>query len=475
MNKLRSLIALSILASAGVANAGDFRYNYTLISSDVPPNWVQTEPAYGDWVDVGNVYGCSNWSPYTSTIGKGLTFEQTATNCSQNQTRTVQPQIRNNINGEIKASGAIGSEDRAIVASDRRDAVGTLENWLSFDPTFTSWVDTNALYGCTAWSPDPAIYGQNKDFVQTSLTCKTDQERFRQEREKEKFTSEIRNDGVPVKETQTLSGQSADRAYSITFGPWTDSGSLYGCSNWSPDPSTQNMGVAFTQTATNCSMNQQRDRFEAYIDHKTKATVTLGKTVGTQVVTRTSTRNATGTRENWVATTPTYTAWANSSGLYSCGAFAPAPSNYTTATQFTQTAYCYINQSRTRQDRQYETNTGAYRNVGGPVAEGQTLGGQPTTRTYLMDFGAWQWGAFYSCGAWAPLASNVNQGQVFTQTQYCYRNQTRGAAGYTWGGSGWVPDPAVPYRTETAVYSNQPNYQQATGTYYCNRVCQGGG
>jgi hypothetical protein len=475
MTKLRSVLALTVLVSAGAANAGDFRYNYTLVSSEVPPNWTQADPAYGNWVDVGNIYGCSNWSPYTSTVGKGLTFEQIATNCSQNQTRTVQPQIKNNVTGEIKAEGAMGSEDRAIIVSDHRDAIGTLENWLGFDPTFTSWVDTNALYGCSAWSPDPAIYNQNKDFVQTSLTCKTDQERFRQEREQEKFTQEIRNDGLPIKENQTLSGQSADRAYSITFGAWADSGALYGCSNWSPDPATQNLGLTFTQTATDCSVNQRRDRFEAYIDHKTKATVNLVSTTATQVVTRSSTRSATGTKETWAATTSVYSAWANSSGLYSCGAYSPDPSAYTAATQFNQTAYCYVNQSRTRQDRQVEVNSGAIRNVGGPVAEGQTIGGQPSVRTYLQDYSAWGWGAFYSCGAWSPDPSTVSNGSAFTQTQYCYRNLTRGAAGYIYNG-GWVADPANPYRVETQVYSGQPNYQTAYGTKNpCGTRCQGGG
>ena len=201
----------------------------------------------------------------------------------------------------------------------------------------------------------------------------------------------------------------------------------------------------------------------------------MGGRVVTQVVTRSSTRSATGTKENWVATTPTYTAWVNSSGLYSCGAYSPSPGAYTSAAQFTQTAYCYVNQSRTRQDRQVETYTGAVRDVGSPVAEGQTLGSQPTTRTYLMDFSAWTWGAYYSCGGWAPATSAYKKGVVFTQTAYCYRNQTRGAAGYTWNGSGWVADPSVPYRVETVQYSGQPIYQQATGTYYCDRQCQGGG
>jgi hypothetical protein len=352
------------------------------------------------------------------------------------------------------------------------------ETWVATTPSYTAWANVAAPYNCSNWAPLGSAYSERTEFTQTATNCSADQTRNRQNRETETTTGAIRNSGSPVAETQTATGQSNTRGYLEDFNAWVWSGAEYGCTNWSPDPSTVTMGTAFTQTATNCSRNQTRGRL-GYIKVNGSYVQDPASTYRTEtrvIASQSSTRAATGTKQNWVATTPTYTAWVNSSGLYSCGAFAPAPSNYTTATQFTQTAYCYVNQSRTRQDRQYETNTGAYRNVGAPVAEGQTLGSQPTYRTYLMDFTAWAWaGDFYSCGAWSPLASNVNQGTVFTQTAYCYRNQQRGAAGYTWNGSGWVADPAVPYRVETVAYSGQPKTQQATGTYYCNRVCQGGG
>ncbi|MEG0870408.1 MAG: hypothetical protein RSG77_25700, partial [Hafnia sp.] len=53
---------------------------------------------------------------------------------------------------------------------------------------------------------------------------------------------------------------------------------------------------------------------------------------------------------------------------------------------------------------------------------------------------------------------------AFTQTQYCYRDQARGASGHIWNGSGWIVDPANPYRVETVTHPNQPNYQTAIGT-----------
>jgi hypothetical protein len=212
-------------------------------------------------------------------------------------------------------------------------------------------------------------------------------------------------------------------------------------------------------------LNQTRTRAESYKDHLTNQVVSVGVANENRTLTNQgNSQDATGTMETWVATSPVYTAWANSSGLYGCGTYSPSPAAYTTATQFNQTAYCSVNQSRTRQDRESETYTGAIRNVGVPVAESQTLGSQPTTRTYLMDFTAWaNSSGYYSCSAWSPDVSTVNAGTVFTQAAYCYINQQRGAAGYTYNG-GWVPDPAVPYRTETQTLANQYVTQQATGT-----------
>lgn len=173
-------------------------------------------------------------------------------------------------------------------------------------------------------------------------------------------------------------------ATSSTYSSWTNSSGVYNCSNWSPDPSTVNAGQTYTQTATNCYVNQTRTRQDRQYEtgsgqyRNIGAAVTESQIVGGQ----SSTRTATGTRENWVATSSVYSGWWNTSGTYNCNNWGPDPSNYDSGTQFTQSANdCLINQARTRQDRQYETYTGQYRNVGGQVTETQTIGGQYATRT----------------------------------------------------------------------------------------------
>lgn len=83
--------------------------------------------------------------------------------------------------------------------------------------------------------------------------------------------------------------------------------------------------------------------------------------------------------EQWVAIAPTYTGWVNSSGFYSCTAFSPDVSTVNAGTGFYQTQYCYLNQSRTRQDRIQEVATGEVRNTTA-VGESQTLTNQPNTQ-----------------------------------------------------------------------------------------------
>jgi hypothetical protein len=83
--------------------------------------------------------------------------------------------------------------------------------------------------------------------------------------------------------------------------------------------------------------------------------------------------------EQWVAIAPTYTGWVNSSGFYSCSAFSPDASTVNAGTGFYQTQYCYLNQSRTRQDRIQEVATGEVRNTTA-VGESQTLTNQPNTQ-----------------------------------------------------------------------------------------------
>jgi hypothetical protein len=281
----------------------------------------------------------------------------------------------------------------------------------------------------------------------------------------ESTTKAIRNSGSLVTETQTLTGQSATRSYTVALTAWVNNGAVTACSNWSPDPSTVTINKAYTQTATDCSQAQTRTRSESYVDHLSGSTVAVSSVAQSQSITASSTRAATGTLQTWVATSSVYSAWVNVTAPDGCSVWSPSPNSYTTRTQFTQSGTgCSATQNRTRQDRQVETTTGAVRNNGAVVTESQVAGGQTSSRSYLMDFNDW-WdvGGYYSCSAWTPDASTVDSGTAFAQYANCYITQNRGAMGYILINGAWSADPAVPYRTEAQAIVRYVG-QTATGT-----------
>jgi hypothetical protein len=283
----------------------------------------------------------------------------------------------------------------------------------------------------------------------------------------EQNTSEIRNKGVPVAEAQTLTGQSASRSYTVTLAGWADNGAKYACSNWSPAPATVTIGQSFTQTATDCKQDQKRARTESYVDHKTGSVVAAGNTVESQTLSnQTSTQTATGTKETWMATTPTYTAWTTTNGQYACSNWSPAGSSKTATGLFTQTATdCKTDQTRNRQDREQESTTLAIRNKGAVVAEAQTLTAQSATRTYSVTLGSWtNSNGKYACSNWSPSPTTITVGQSFTQTATdCKQDQTRTRAeSYVDHKSGSTV--VVGNTVESQTLDNQTSSQTATGT-----------
>ena len=268
----------------------------------IKTNWQNAPTEYTEWINNGSVIDCNNWSPSSSTITVGQSFTQTATDCQQPQVRNAQDKEIETISGIIQNKGLPYVENRTIQASSTRTSIGTKETWVAAAPTYTSWVNTNTLYGCTNWTPAGSTRTSTATFTQTATNCSTDQYRTKQDREQETTTLAYRNVGTVVAENSILTDQTATRSYTVTLGSWTNNGGLTGCSNWSPAPSTINNGVQFTQTATNCSQPQTRTRVERYVDHKSGSNVQVSNTTESRTLTaQESTRLATGTKP----TTPT--------------------------------------------------------------------------------------------------------------------------------------------------------------------------
>lgn len=185
------------------------------------------------------------------------------------------------------------------------------EEWLPTTPNFTNWVNINSPYDCTEWGPNPSGITVGVSYTQTANDCKQEQTRTRQEREQETTTLSYRDVGLPITENQVITTTDTRNAVGTmeswidtdpVYTTWINSGVLYGCSNWSPAPSTVNSGVSFTQTATDCSQNQTRDRQNREQETTTLAIRNNGSViVENQTLTNmNNTRSAIGTKVNKV-------------------------------------------------------------------------------------------------------------------------------------------------------------------------------
>ena len=167
-------------------------------------NWISATPEYSEWFNSGSIYGCSNWSPNVNTISIGQSFTQTATDCEQDQTRNRQNREQETTTLEYRNVGLPIIENQTITTSDTREEIGTLENWISIAPSYTNWVNSSAIYGCSNWSPATSTINSGQSFTQTATDCEQDQTRNRQNREQETTTLDIRNSGSVIIENQTI-------------------------------------------------------------------------------------------------------------------------------------------------------------------------------------------------------------------------------------------------------------------------------
>lgn len=232
-------------------------------------NWLAADPQYSSWVNSGEASNCKSWLPGTETVPINQVFQQIANDCEQAQTRTLQPREQSSQTQAYRNVGERTTEHRLISASKTREAIGTQESWLATSPILTAWVNEGSVYDCQTWSPSPTTVTVGQAFTQQSDDCKIKQTRTRQDREQEAVTLAYRNVGSLVNESQVIAASSSRQsvgsketwiAATPVYSLWSNSSSVYGCTNWSPDPSTVNSGVTFTQNATDCKIDQTRTR-----------------------------------------------------------------------------------------------------------------------------------------------------------------------------------------------------------------------
>lgn len=156
---------------------------------------------------------------------------------------------------------------------------------------------------------------------------------------------------------------------------WTDTGNIYQCSNWTPLASTITVGQNFLQTSTECKQDQSRTIQEREQDSGTNDIRDVGVPYTEQrTITVSDSQQSIGSLETWVASTPEYTEWVNNGVVTNCTNWTPAATTVTAGQSFPQTATdCQQAQTRSRQDREQETTTGAYRYVGNEVIESKNI------------------------------------------------------------------------------------------------------
>lgn len=157
---------------------------------------------------------------------------------------------------------------------------------------------------------------------------------------------------------------------------WINTGSSYDCITWNPDPKSITINQVFTQQSNDCSIAQTRTRQNKEQNSISKEIRNSGELINeNRIATNVqSSRESVGTLETWVAASSVYGAWSNSGQFYGCSNWTPAANTVDLGKSFVQTATdCSQDQVRTKQDREQEKTTLAYRNSGSVINENQTI------------------------------------------------------------------------------------------------------
>jgi hypothetical protein len=172
-------------------------------------NWQPAEAIYSEWINVNDVYGCSNWTPDTSTLPIGVIFQQTA-DCKQDQTVTKQEREKETTTLVYRNVGQPTTETKSIPVQLSHQATGIKETWVTSTAIYTDWVNSGEIYGCT-FLPEPATIEDGISFTQSAMGCSQNKKRLKQDREQEVTTLLYREVGEAIIETSEEGNLNATR------------------------------------------------------------------------------------------------------------------------------------------------------------------------------------------------------------------------------------------------------------------------
>jgi hypothetical protein len=97
----------------------------TRVSTGTKPVWFAAAPLNSTWVNTADAAVCTTWTPDPSTISAGTSFQQTSTDCKQNQTSTSQPREQNATTLAYRDSGVAQTLSQVVTVTMTRSATGT--------------------------------------------------------------------------------------------------------------------------------------------------------------------------------------------------------------------------------------------------------------------------------------------------------------------------------------------------------------
>ena len=213
----------STLHSRSTTETGNFSQSRTISVS------------YTGWVNSGSIHSCGSYSPTPSSQTSGFT-----------QTRKCkQDQARNRVYKSGSPNIATKLESRTTNVSNSRSVSVTWSGW-----------SNNGSASCGGWS-------QNSSTGAKSRTCNQSEKRTRYYK--------VGSSTISTKtETRNRSYTQNVSVTGTSVGSWSgysNNGSVYSCSSYSPSPSSVDQSTKFTQSRT-CKQNQrrQRDKFNNLSD-----------------------------------------------------------------------------------------------------------------------------------------------------------------------------------------------------------------
>ena len=354
-------------------------------------SWVGYESTYTDWVNDGARYAYATWSPkatsQTSTFQQERGFKQNETRNEQKREQDVHSDTIRDVGGKIR-------HDRTVTGKETR----------SITVDYTNWVNSGGLKNCESWAPLTNTVGYNEAYTQTR-ECEQVQVR---DRVYSAGSTNVERVGesrtVKVTDSQNAVGTGTWVSTSSTFTNWTNSGSRYGYSGYSPVPNTQTSNFvqkrSYSQKQVRNEQKREKDSIGGSI-RNTGSPIQRSQVIGGEE-SRTITVSASG----WVnGAASNYSGWS------------PAPT--------TQTS----NYTRSRTYNRAQSRTWTYK-AGSSVehtrVEPRTLTGEKETQTVVVSWSNWaNNGSVHTCSGYSPATNTKAYNASFTQSRSCKQPQKR--------------------------------------------------